>query len=187
MTYPATNFTEAVANTITASNQLHEVINADATTEVLVETGSVPSLRKAITDNWYFISPVAWATGTSTTTFNQLYTFTDGTWWFAPTATATNAIPMGADPYSDTNWKLSPYNGVSVVQPTQVGDGVKTTFASPVSSQVEASAFSVTLDGIDQYPDTDYVVTLDGSITFRDAGADYVVPTGISVGIIYNG
>ena len=47
MTFPADTYSEAVDLTITASNQLHTVINGDSTTEITIEDGSkIPSLKK---------------------------------------------------------------------------------------------------------------------------------------------
>lgn len=107
MPFPASSFSESVENTIKASNQLHEVINGSTTETVTVESGTIPSLRKALTDNFYFISPTPWVVSSDETVFNQLRTFTDGTVWWAPTATTTNPITMTADPYTDSNWTMS--------------------------------------------------------------------------------
>lgn len=109
-TYPAKTFTQAVELTIFASNQLHDVINGDALTTVETESGDIPTLRKALVDNFYFKTPVDWVEGESTTVFNQLYYF-DGTiatsgWYYAPQATVDNPITMGSTPLNDDNWRL---------------------------------------------------------------------------------
>lgn len=108
--YPATTFTQAVELTIFASNQLHDVINGDALTTVETENGDIPTLRKALVDNFYFKTPINWVEGESATVFNQLYYF-DGTlatsgWYYAPQATLDNPIAMGSTPLNDDNWRL---------------------------------------------------------------------------------
>lgn len=110
MTYPATTFEEAVDLTITAANQQYQVINGSATEQVQVEDGSyIPTIRKAIVDNLYFKSPVAWSTGTNETVFNQLRSFPDPvsgqvSWWYAPNATNSNPILMPANPSTSPSW-----------------------------------------------------------------------------------
>ena len=48
-------YSEAVEQTITAGEQIHQIVNGTATTEVTVEDGSkVPSIRKTLLDNFYF-------------------------------------------------------------------------------------------------------------------------------------
>ena len=57
-------YSEAVEQTITAGEQIHQIVNGTATTEVTVEDGSkVPSIRKALLDNFYFKDPIAWQVG----------------------------------------------------------------------------------------------------------------------------
>lgn len=107
MTYPATNSKEASELLIDVSNQMHEIVNEDATTEVMTESGLVPSVRKALADTFLFQDPIAWNQGNDETAFNQLRTFNDNIYW-APTATTLNPIPMGATPIGDSNWKLAP-------------------------------------------------------------------------------
>lgn len=120
--YPATTFTQAVELTIFASNQLHDVINGDALTTVETENGDVPTLRKALVDNFYFKTPIPWVEGESSTVFNQLYYF-DGTpatsgWYYAPQATLDNPIAMGSTPLNDDNWRL--YQTATQSIPAQV-------------------------------------------------------------------
>lgn len=107
MTYPATNSKEASELLIDVSNQMHEIVNEDATTEVMTESGLVPSVRKALADTFLFQDPIAWNQGSDETAFNQLRTFNDNIYW-APTATTLNPIPMGVTPEGDNNWKLAP-------------------------------------------------------------------------------
>ena len=105
--YPADTFQEATEIAIEASNQLHEILNGDSTTEITVEDGSkIPSVRKAQVDSMYFKAPVAWSVGSYETDYLQLRVFTDGSWWFTSLATNTNSILMGNTPYGDSNWRL---------------------------------------------------------------------------------
>lgn len=111
MTYPATNINEAVALVVSDSNALHDVINGEATeTVTLPEGSSVPTLRKAIADSLLFKNPIAWEEGSNNTDYLQLRTFTDNLVYWAPNATGSNPIPMGATPIGDSNWKLSSFN-----------------------------------------------------------------------------
>lgn len=111
MAYPASTFSEAVDLAITSANQLHEVINGESTETVTVESGTIPSLRKALVDNFYFVSPLDWVVSSDETVFNQLRTFTDGSVWYAPSARVSNPITMTADPYTDSNWFVAPIAG----------------------------------------------------------------------------
>lgn len=105
----ALTYQAAVEQTITAGEQIHQIVNGTATTEVTVEDGSkVPSVRKALLDNFYFKDPIAWQVGQTENVFNQLRKFTDGTWWYAPSATATNPVSMGSTPIGNPLWKLYP-------------------------------------------------------------------------------
>lgn len=107
--YPATSFEGAVDLTIFSSNQLGSIINEDATTEIETESGNIPTLRKALVDNFYFKSPIPWVSGTTTIVFNQLYAYEDSTtngWFYAPSALSTNPIPLGNSPVGDSRWRL---------------------------------------------------------------------------------
>uniref|UniRef100_A0AB39AJ63 Sialidase family protein n=1 Tax=Vibrio phage P018-4 TaxID=3229728 RepID=A0AB39AJ63_9CAUD len=106
-TFPATNSNEAVELIIDGGNQLHQIINEDATTEIQTESGPIPSVRKALADTFLFLEPIAWQNGSDETAFNQLRTFNSNTYW-APTATLSNPVPMGSTPVGDSNWKLAP-------------------------------------------------------------------------------
>lgn len=108
-TYPATTLDQGVDLVIFSSNQLHDVINGSATETVETESGLIPTLRKALLDNFYFKSPVAWAAGSNETVFNQLRFFQNGIlsgYYYAPTATTANPIPMQGTPVGDNNWVL---------------------------------------------------------------------------------
>lgn len=99
-------YSEAVEQTITAGEQIHQIVNGTATTEVTVEDGSkVPSIRKALVDNFYFKDPIPWQVGQTEIVFNQLRQFTDGSWWYAPSATATNPVNMGSTPVGNSRWQ----------------------------------------------------------------------------------
>ena len=103
----ALTYQAAVEQTISAGEQIHQIVNGTATTEVTVEDGSkVPSIRKALLDNFYFKDPIAWQVGQTENVFNQLRKFTDGSWWYAPSATASNPISMGVTPVGDPLWKI---------------------------------------------------------------------------------
>ena len=184
MTFPAQNFEDAVSNTITASDQLHRVINGTATETINTESGMIPSLRKALVDNFYFITPIPWKQGEKEEVFNQLRLFTDGSWWYAPSATEITPIPMGVSPHTDLNWVLSSISKGTIVQPTQLGDGIKTTFLTPSETKLIETSFKVTLDGVSQTPIEDFISNTDGSITFKDGSVDFVVGVGVKV-VVY--
>ena len=106
-TFPATNSNEAVELIIDGGNQLHQIINEDATTEVQTESGPIPSVRKALADTFLFLDPIPWQQGSDEIAFNQLRTFDNNVYW-APTATLSTPIPMGVTPIGDSNWHLAP-------------------------------------------------------------------------------
>ena len=111
-------YNEAVEQTITAGEQIHQIVNGTATTEVTVEDGSkVPSIRKALLDNFYFKDPIAWQVGQTEDVFNQLRQFTDGSWWYAPSATASNPISMGSTPVGDVLWKIYDFDAIGKLEP----------------------------------------------------------------------
>lgn len=113
-TYPATTYEQAVNLAIFSSNQIHDVVNEDAASTVTTENGEIPSLRKALVDNFYFKTPIAWASGTEVTVFNQLYEYDSG-WYYAPAATDTSAVTMGTTPSGDDNWRLYAIKDSNVV------------------------------------------------------------------------
>lgn len=109
----ALTYQQAVEQTITGAEQFHEIINGSATSEVVVEDGSkIPTVRKALLDNFYYKDPINWQQGQNELIFNQIRKFTDGTWWIAPTATATNPVVMGVTPYGDPLWKVFSWDRV---------------------------------------------------------------------------
>ncbi|HBB2900382.1 TPA: hypothetical protein J9755_000216 [Escherichia coli] len=108
-TYPATSLEQGVDLVIFSSNQLHDVINGSATESIETESGLIPTLRKALVDNFFFKSPLDWAQGTNETVFNQLRYFQNGVlsgYYYAPNATLVNPIPMQGTPVGDNNWVL---------------------------------------------------------------------------------
>lgn len=105
----ASDFETAVSQTITASNQFHDVINGSTTDTITTDSGEIPSLRKSLIDNFYFLDPLPWADGVNEEVFNQIRDF-EGLYYYAPTATTGNPVPMGATPVGDDNWKLSAFN-----------------------------------------------------------------------------
>lgn len=138
-TYPATTLEQGVDLVIFSSNQVHDIINGDATETVETETGIIPTLRKALVDNFYFKNPVAWAAGSNETVFNQLRYFENGilsAYYYAPTATATNPVPMQSTPAGDSNWVL--YSVKTEQLPSEVypwyykdATGLETTISPP--------------------------------------------------------
>lgn len=109
----SSTYQAAVEQTITAGEQIHQIVNGTATTEVTVEDGSkVPSIRKALLDNFYFKDPIAWQVGQTENVFNQLRQFTDGSWWYAPSATASNPVSMGSTPIGDSLWKIYDFDAI---------------------------------------------------------------------------
>ena len=96
--YPATNLEEATQSIIDSANKEHVFINGkvgDSYTDG--EGNRVKSLRTLITDSFYFLPPKDWVEGANETVLNQPRMF-EGTLYFAPTATTTNPIQMGAAP-----------------------------------------------------------------------------------------
>lgn len=167
--YPATSFDQAVDLTIFTSNQLGDVINGDATSVVNTESGEIPTIRKALIDNFYFKNPIQWNPGNTNTVFNQLYVFdTDNInkgWYYAPTATLSNPILMGTTPVGDANWKL--YSLVTTGIPEQVFPWYTeiTQTTSSIVPPYEFDTAIVTFNGITLVPGKDYTIA-NNTITF---------------------
>lgn len=124
----ALTYNQAVEQTITAGEQIHQIVNGTATTEVTVEDGSkVPSVRKALIDNFYFKDPLDWHQGQSEVVFNQLRKFTDGTFWYAPSSTASNPILMGTTPVGDPLWVLYSGDAINKLTP-QIREALRRTY-----------------------------------------------------------
>ena len=117
--YPANTLAQAEDLIIFTGNQLSDVINGDALSEVETLDGFIPTIRKTLVDNFNFKSPIAWSVSSNETVFNQLRVFTDGSWWYAPLATTGTPVAMGADPYSDSNWLVFSKNELTVFQNTK--------------------------------------------------------------------
>lgn len=132
-------YNEAVEQTITAGEQIHQIVNGTATTEVTVEDGSkVPSIRKALLDNFYFKDPIAWQVGQTENVFNQLRQFTDGSWWYAPSATASNPISMGSTPVGDSLWKIYDFDAIGKLTP-QIREVLRRSYAEAGYTLVDGS------------------------------------------------
>ena len=135
----ALTYQAAVEQTITAGEQIHQIVNGTATTEVTVEDGSkVPSIRKALLDNFYFKDPIAWQVGQTEKVFNQLRKFTDGSWWYAPSATANNPISMGSTPVGDSLWKIYDFDAIGKLNP-QIREALRRSYAEAGYNLVDGS------------------------------------------------
>lgn len=94
-----------------AAEQLHRVFNGTAEEEVMADDGLIPSVRKALVDNFYFLDPIAWEVDVTESVFNQPRVFTnptapeDVTYWWSPSARSTAPTPMGGSPFGDDNWQ----------------------------------------------------------------------------------
>lgn len=111
-------YQQAVEQTITCAEQFNQIVNGTATAEIVVEDGSkIPSIRKSLIDNFYFKDPLPWSQGSTETVYNQLRKFTDGSWWYAPNATASFPISMGVTPVGDVNWILYSLDATSKLTP----------------------------------------------------------------------
>lgn len=132
-------YSAAVEQTITAGEQIHQIVNGTAITEVTVEDGSkVPSIRKALLDNFYFKDPIAWQVGQTENVFNQLRQFTDGSWWYAPSATASNPISMGSTPVGDPLWKIYDFDAIGKLTP-QLREALRRSYAEAGYNLVDGS------------------------------------------------
>ena len=140
MTYPASSYPEGVDLTIIAGNQLHEVINGDADQVVSTDGGDIPSVRKALADIGAFKPPINWVDGGVENDPFQVRLFTDGSYYWAPSATNTSNIPMGNTPVGDANWKLAPLASNATVSNTNLLVNHNFLNASPDSSVTPPSA-----------------------------------------------
>lgn len=135
----ASTYQESVEQTITAGEQIHQIVNGTATTEVTVEDGSkVPSIRKALLDNFYFKDPITWQVGQTENVFNQLRQFTNGSWWYAPSATASNPISMGSTPVGDPLWKIYDFDAIGKLTP-QLREALRRSYADAGYNLVDGS------------------------------------------------
>lgn len=168
-TYPATTFEQAVELSIFASNQLHNVINGDAVTTIETESGDIPSVRKALVDNFFFKTPIKWVSGTTTEVFNQLYYFYEDEvvngWYYAPSATTDNPVSLGTTPSGDDNWVL--YTPISQSVPAQVYPWWVsiTENQTSISPPYSFDTAIVTYNGVVLVNDVDYTIS-DSVITF---------------------
>jgi hypothetical protein len=133
-------------------------MNEDATSTINTESGPVDSLRKALTDNFYFKTPTDWTQGLDETVFNQLRRFTDGFYYYAPTATSLNPIPMGATPVGDPNWVLTQFDAAVAVADALVR---AETAADEAEAQVDSLRSEVT------------ITTATGNITLTESSQVY--------------
>lgn len=119
--YPATTYAEAVNLTMTAGNQLHEIINGSPTDEVTTESGLVPSVRKALADSMLFKPALDWVDGSVESDPFQTRLFEGQIYW-APNATNATPIAMGVSPKTDSNWYLAPisFNEQALIEITDI-------------------------------------------------------------------
>ncbi len=173
----ATSYSGAVEQTITASNQLHDIINGAGDVEVAVEDGStIPTVRKALIDNFFFKSPVPWQQGQNETVFNQLRFFQNGSlsgYYYAPTARASTPVPMTQSPETDPNWHL--YSLQTQQLPSDVypwlfqnATGEETIISPPY----QFNTAIVTINGIVQIPGVGYTVSNSQIILSEPLGID---------------
>ncbi|QEG08792.1 putative tail fiber protein [Aeromonas phage 4L372XY] len=134
-----TTYREAVEQTITAGEQIHQIVNGTATTEVTVEDGSkVPSVRKALLDNFYFKDPLDWQAGQQELVFNQLRKFTDGSWWYAPSATTSNPVSMGVSPVGDLLWRIYDFDAIGKLEP-RIDEALRRSYSEAGYTLVQGS------------------------------------------------
>ena len=149
-TYPATTFEQAVELAIFSSNQLHNVINGGATSSVETEDGNIPTIRYALTDNFYFKTPIAWVEGDTATVFNQLYYINLGqdsnSFFFAPDATTSTPVTLGSTPVGDNNWRYYGYDFISksALAATTGAALVGTSDGSTVQSELDSASETLT-------------------------------------------
>lgn len=161
--YPATSFEQAVDLAIFSSNQLGDVINGDATKDVETENGNIPSVRKALIENFYFKTPVDWKSGSSETVFNQLRFFSNGilsAYYYAPKATSSSPVPMGTTPQGDANWVLYAVQQQQVPSELfpwllETATGDETVISPPYIFDTAI----VTINGVVQVPEVAYTIT----------------------------
>ena len=113
-------------------------------------------------------------------------------------------LNMGGNRVINTIYGVEPTDGVTLaqaqeiaaqaagvgvvpqVQPRQQGDGVTTTFSTPATTQQLAQSFFINLDGISQRPYTDYTISVDGTVTFKDgSGNDEAVAAGVDIDVVF--
>lgn len=167
-------YSAAVEQTITAGEQIHQIVNGTATTEVIVEDGSkVPSIRKALLDNFYFKNPIAWQVGQTENVFNQLRQFTDGSWWYAPSATASNPISMGSTPVGNSLWKVYDFDAIGKLNP-QIREALRRSYAEAGYNVLGTFRLGVTLNTL-----TDAILDEPTGIVYSwDGSFSKVVPAG---------
>lgn len=174
--YPATTLEQGTDLVIYAGNQIGNVVNGDATTEVETENGMIPSLRKALVDNFYFKDPIDWQVEQTETVFNQLRFFSNGVlsaYYYAPTATTSNPVVMGNTPSGDANWVLYAVQQTQIpseVYPwlLEVATGEELTISPPY---VFDSAI-VTINGVVQVPENSYTIQNSKIILKEPLGVD---------------
>lgn len=175
-TYPAITLQQATDLIISASSDIHDVINGLSTEEITLCDGStIPTLRKALIDNFYFLPAIPYAEGVDNTVYNQLFNYND-LLIYSPAATIDNPISSPEFPLETGNWVIFSNVGQSIeIAPRQIGDGTTITFESTTTESNNPQVFLVSLDGTKQRPVTDYNVDSAGNIVFQEAPEEGVV------------
>jgi hypothetical protein len=176
--YPATSFEQAVDLAIFSSNQLGGIINGDATEEVATLNGPIPTVRKAYTDNFFFKSPIDWASNQSETVFNQLRFFSNGVlsaYYYAPKATTNTPVKMLTTPVGDSNWVLYSVQQQQVASDVypwlyETATGEETVISPPYVFDTAI----VTINGVVQIPNQAYTIENSQIILKEPLGVDPV-------------
>lgn len=177
----STNTADAIDQLIVDAGRMHKVINGSYFEFISVEDGSlIPTLRKALLENLYYQTPVIpWEEGETTEVFNQLYAYTNSisgavSWWYAPSATATNPVLLPADPSLDGNWKV-------IVDSATISD-VFATKDSPIFSGLPEAPTVNEDDNSDSIATTKFVNSLISkilaNILMENAEATTLIVTG---------
>lgn len=178
-----------------AAEQLHRVFNGTAEEEVQADDGLIPSVRKALVDNFYFLDPIAWEVDVTESVFNQPRVFTnptapeDVTYWFAPAATSKQLIPMGGSPFGDDNWQpwINGFDkGNPLISWAYTAETLgQTVINVPFKFKVVGNVF---INGVHQNPDEAYkydkrqrTVTLSQAL---DLGDTIVIQFGMHGGVV---
>ena len=136
--YPAVTLSQGSALTIDNGNTWHQILNGGDTETFEVDDGTIPSVRKSMKDNFYYLDPIDWNNGAAVVEFNQLVKFTDGTLWTAPTSRVSNPVLMGITPIGDALWSITPFADEGVVAGASAAQAAASA-AAALASEIEAA------------------------------------------------